>query len=78
VYGNSVITLICRGILARESGVVGPKVGKYSVQIASIENIGVPCLRVIQSNQRTFIIIDEIGMSRVNKLLKQAIQEKRL
>ena len=60
--------LICRGILARECGVVGPKVGKYSVHITEIDKITLPSLKVDQSsakadNQKTFIIIDEIGTS---------------
>ncbi len=54
--------------MARESGVVGPKVGKYSVHIADIDKIALPCLKLDQSSvkvgrKKTFIIVDEIGTS---------------
>ena len=54
-----------RGVLARETGVVGPRVGKYSVNVTDIDRIALPCLDVgeIATNGKTssFVIIDEIG-----------------
>ena len=51
-----------RAPLARESSsVLGPKVGKYTVNLSQFESIAIPCLQKMISEGHKTIIIDEIG-----------------
>ena len=50
--------------MARETGVTGPKVGKYSVDVVSFENVAIPSVRFdtnASARKRAFVVIDEIG-----------------
>jgi nucleoside-triphosphatase THEP1 len=55
-------------VLARETGVVGPHVGKYSVNVSDIDRVAVPCMKVGQATSaKTYIIIDEIGINSISR-----------
>ena len=54
-----------RGILARETGVVGPKVGKYSVDVGGFEKVAIASIgvdRKLPEGKRAYVIIDEVGI----------------
>ena len=51
--------------MARETGVVGPKVGKYSVDVGGFEKVAIASIGVDRKppeGKRAFVIIDEVGI----------------
>ncbi|GLC40629.1 hypothetical protein PLESTB_000038500 [Pleodorina starrii] len=60
--GFDVVTLDgLHGPLARVSMGRGPRVGKYSVDLASFERLALPALSVLKQGPPTLVLIDEIG-----------------
>ena len=50
--------------MARETGVVGPKVGKYSVDVGGFENVAIASIGVDKKrpeDKKSFVVIDEVG-----------------
>ncbi|NWF95978.1 MAG: AAA family ATPase [Candidatus Thorarchaeota archaeon] len=58
-FGITTLTGV-RGLLAHVSGVRGPTVGKYSVNLADIETIAVPSMKRARLSGKT-IVVDEIA-----------------
>lgn len=59
--GFDVVTLDgVRGPLARVGG-LGPRVGRYVVDVSSFEQIGVPALEAGLEDPHTVLVVDELG-----------------
>lgn len=55
--------------MARETGGVGPKVGKYSVDVGGFEKVAIPSIEVAKKASeatRTYVVIDEVGRQLFN------------
>src|SRR5262245_15817345 len=63
------------GMLADARGRGGPRVGKYGVDLETLERIGVPAIRdAVQA--RRLVVIDEIGkMEMASAAFREAVEE---
>lgn len=64
-----------RAVLARVGGSGGPRVGRYTVDIAALERVGIPAIRAALS-RRELVVIDEIGkMEMTSEAFRRAVEE---